>query len=167
MRLALILLFSLSLSACISDDMTDLEEFVANAAAEMRGKIPPAPEVMPYEPFPYENEAAIPDPFKPRAKGKTGGGGVNAPDFDRPREALEEYALETLKMVGYLNQHNKSYAVVRAPDSKLHRIKVGNYLGQDFGKIVEITDVEIVIKETVQDSVGDWSERISGLQLLE
>ena len=87
--------------------------------------------------------------------------------MNRPKEALEEFPLEGLKMVGYLSQNKVGYAVIRAPDGKLHRVKAGNYVGMNFGLIKEVTDAEVQIKEMVQDSAGDWSERMSSLQLLE
>lgn len=164
-----IFLLPLMLSACGGGEFQDLREFVQNAGADMRGKIDPPPEVKPYEPFAYDNEAALADPFKPRKPELRGGGksGVNQPDLDRPKEELEEFPLEGLKMVGYLYQNKVPYAVVRAPDGKLHRVKVGNYLGMNFGLIKEVNETEVVIKEMVQDSVGDWSERMSSLQLVE
>lgn len=165
----LLLLVPVLLTGCGGEEFQDLRDFVKNAGADMRGKIPPPPEVKPYEPFAYNNEAGLPDPFKPRKPELRAGGraGVNQPDFDRPREALEEFPLEGLKMVGYLYQNKVGYAVIRAPDGKLHRVKAGNYVGMNFGLIQEVTDTEVIIKEMVQDSAGDWSERMSTLQLLE
>ena len=75
--------------------------------------------------------------------------------------------LENLKMVGFLYQGKVGYAIIRSPDGKLHRVKAGNYLGQNFGKITEVADNEVTVKETIQDSTGDWSERRSSLQLVE
>jgi type IV pilus assembly protein PilP len=133
----------------------------------LRGKIDPPPEVKPYEPFVYNNDENLPDPFKPRKPEAQGGGGVNQPDLDRPKEALEEFPIENLKMVGYLFQNNVGHAVIRAPDGKLHRVKAGNYVGLNFGMISEVSDTEVIIQEKVQDSAGDWSDRESSLQLLE
>lgn len=70
-------------------------------------------------------------------------------------------------MVGYLYKNKVGHAVIRATDGKLHRVKAGNYIGLNFGLIKEVTDTEIIIKEMVQDSAGDWTERVSTLQLLE
>ncbi|OGS91420.1 MAG: pilus assembly protein PilP [Gallionellales bacterium GWA2_60_18] len=164
-----LLLVSILLAACGGEEFQDLRDFVKNAGADMRGKIPPPPEIKPYEPFVYNNDADLPNPFKPRKPElRTGGqGGINQPDLARPREALEEFPLESLKMVGYLYQNNVGYAVIRAPDRKLHRVKAGNYVGMNFGLIQEVTDTGATIKEMVQDSVGDWNERDSSLQLLE
>lgn len=168
MRLIYLALVSVLLTGCGGEEFQDLRDFVKNAGADLRGKIPPPPEVKLYEPFVYNNEANLPDPFKPRKPdARSAHRGANEPDFDRPKEALEEFPLEGLKMVGYLYQNKVGYAVVRAPDGKLHRVKAGNYLGMNFGLIQEVSDTEVKVKEMVQDSTGDWSERISSLQLVE
>lgn len=168
MRLIYLVLASALLTGCGGEEFQDLRDFVKNAGADMRGKIPPPPEVKPYEPFVYDNEAGLPDPFKPRKPDRSASRpGLNQPDMDRPREALEEFPLEGLRMVGYIHQNRVGYAVIRAPDGKLHRVRTGNYVGMNFGQIKEVGDTEIVIQETVQDSAGDWSERMSSLQLIE
>ena len=168
MRLVHLLLASILLTGCGGDEFQDLRDFVKNSGADMRGKIPPPPEVKPYEPFVYDNEANLPDPFKPRKPDlRSGRGGINQPDLERPKEALEEFPLENLRMVGYLFQNKIGYAVIRAPDGKLHRVKAGNYIGLNFGLIKEVTEMEVIVKEVVQDSAGDWSDRVSSLQLLE
>jgi type IV pilus assembly protein PilP len=87
--------------------------------------------------------------------------------LDRPKEALEEFPLESLKMVGYLYRNKVGYAVIRATDGKLHRVKAGNHIGLNFGLIKEVTDTSVIVKELVQDSSGDWTERDSSLQLME
>lgn len=169
MRLIYLALASILLAGCGGEEFQDLRDFVRDSGKDMRGKIPPPPEVKPYEPFAYNNEANLSDPFKPRKPDLRSGSrpGVNQPDMDRPKEALEEFPLEGLRMVGYLYQKKVGYAVVRAPDGKLHRVKAGNYIGMNFGLIKEVTDTEVVIKEMVQDSTGDWSERMSSLNLVE
>ena len=168
MRFVHFLLVSLLLTGCGGEEFQDLRDFVNNSGKDMRGKIPPPPEVKLYEPFVYNNEANLPDPFKPRKPDlRSGRGGMNQPDLVRPKEALEEFPLENLKMAGYLFQNKVGYAVIRAPDGKLHRVKAGNYIGLNFGLIKEVTETEIIVKEVVQDSAGDWSDRESSLQLLE
>lgn len=168
MRPVYLLLVSILLSGCGSEEFQDLNDFVKNSGKDMRGKIPPPPEVKLYEPFVFENETNLQDPFKPRKPDlRSGRGGMNQPDLERPKEALEEFPLENLRMVGYLFQSNVGYAVIRAPDGKLHRVKAGNYVGLNFGLIKEVNETEMMIKEVVQDSAGDWSDRISSLQLLE
>jgi type IV pilus assembly protein PilP len=169
MRLICVVLVSLLLSACGGEEFQDLRDFVKNSGADMRGKIEPPPEVKPYEYFAYNNETNLPNPFKPRKQDTraSAGSGINQPDLDRPKEALEEFPLESLKMVGYLYQNKVGYAVIRATDNKLHRVKAGNHIGLNFGLIKEVTDTSVIVKELVQDSSGDWTERDSSLQLME
>lgn len=164
-----VILAALLLAGCGGEEFQDLRDFVRNAGADMRGKVEPPPEIKPYEPFSYENATAIQDPFKPRKADlkNSSRAGSNQPDMDRPREELEEFPLESLKMVGYLQQSRVGYAVIRSSDGKLHRVKAGNYVGMNFGKIISVTDTEMKITEMVQDSAGDWSERESSLQLVE
>lgn len=169
MRAACALMVTVLLAGCGGEEFQDLRDFVKNAGADMRGKVDAPPEIRPYEPFNYDNSAGLPDPFMPRQQEMRNGehGGPNQPDMKRHREALEEFPLDGLKMVGYLHQGTADYAIIRAPDGKLHRVKAGNYLGQNFGRIVSVTETEVQIKESVQDSSGDWSERMSSLQLVE
>jgi type IV pilus assembly protein PilP len=160
---------SLLIVGCGGEEFQDLRDFVKNAGADMRGKVEPPPEIKPYEPFSYDNSTGIQDPFKPRKADlkNSSHAGQNQPDLDRPKEELEEFPLESLRMVGYLQRAKTGYAVIRSSDGKLHRVKAGNYIGLNFGQIVSVTDTEIKIKEMVQDSAGDWSERESSLQLVE
>ncbi len=163
-RLAIVLIVT-GLSGCGSGDMDDLHRFVAETGKDMQGKIEPLPEVKPYEPFSY-NAFDLPDPFKPR-KLSTGGGGGIQPDLTRPKEPLEAFSLETLKMVGVLSQKGVIQAVIKTPDNAVYHVKKGNYMGQNFGLITQITDSEVTLREIVQDSAGDWSERTSTLNLQE
>jgi len=157
------------LVACGGEEFQDLQDFVKNSGADLRGKVDPAPEIKPYEPFAYDNSAALPDPFKPRKQEvkNTGGAGMNQPDMARPKQELEEFPLEGMKMVGYLRKGKVGNAIIRSTEGKLHRVKVGNYLGLNFGQIISITESEVKIKEMVQDGAGDWLERDSSLQLVE
>lgn len=162
-------LITMMLAGCGGEEFQDLRDFVNNAGADMRGKVDPPPDIKPYEPFAYDNATSLPDPFKPR-KTKTGGsgrGGLNQPDFDRPKEELEDYPLESLKMVGFLSQKGVGHAVLRSSEGKIHQVKVGNYIGLNFGQITSISETELQVKEMVQDSAGDWTERESSLQLIE
>ncbi|MFA6970215.1 MAG: pilus assembly protein PilP [Gallionella sp.] len=169
MKLIYLALAGILLTGCGGEEFQDLRDFVKNSGNDMRGKIPPTPNVKLYEPYVYANDTNLADPFKPRkpeaSTGSTRGG--NEPDMNRPREALEDFPLENLRMVGYVFKAKMGYAVVRAPDKKLYQVKVGNYIGMNFGLIQKLSDTEIVIKELVQDGTGDWTERISSLQLVD
>lgn len=166
MKRLLLAVALLALAGC-SSDLDELKKFVRDSDKRVPAKIDPLPAVKPFEPFTYEG-FDLPDPFKPRklSPPKEGAGGGVAPDLNRRKEPLEAYPLEQLKMVGTLSQNNQIYALVRA-EKTLYRVKKGNYMGQNFGLITEVTENEIKLKEIVQDSAGDWAERESVLPLLE
>lgn len=164
-RLVMLLAPLLMLSGCGGGDMDDLRAFVAETGKDMQGKVEPLPEIKPYEAFSYA-AFDLPDPFKPR-KLSTGGGGGLQPDLARPKEPLEAYSLETLKMVGALSKKGVIHAVIRTPDNAIYHIRKGNYMGQNFGLVTQIGDSEVALREIVQDSAGDWSERTSTLILQE
>lgn len=164
-----IFLASLMLVGCGGEEFQDLRDFVKNAGADMRGKIEPPPDVKPYEPFTYDNDANLPDPFKPRKPDARSSArtGQNQPNLNRPKEELEDFPLESMKMVGYLFQKGTGHAVIRSSEGKIHLVKTGNYIGLNFGQVISVSETEIKIKEMVQDSVGDWTERESSLLLAE
>jgi type IV pilus assembly protein PilP len=155
---------SLSLAGCSGEGMDDLKQFVNDSGEGLRGKIEPLPEIKPYESFAY-NAFDLPDPFKPRKLQPSKGGGGLQPDLNRAKEKLEEFPLENLKMVGTLQQNNVNYGLVRTSDGSLYRVKIGNYMGQNFGIITKISDTEIVMTEIVQDSTGNWTERNTSINL--
>jgi type IV pilus assembly protein PilP len=164
-RLLLILPVAGLLASC-ADEPSDLKKFITEADKTLPRRIDPLPQVKPFEPFGYEG-FDLPDPFKPRklAVKQNDGGGLQ-PDLNRRKEPLEAFPLEQLKMVGTLQQGPEIFALVRA-DKTLYRVKKGNYMGQNFGLITDVTDSEVKLKEIVQDGTGDWAERISSLPLLE
>ena len=156
-----------TLTACGVGDMEDLRQFMDEAGKDMQGKIEPLPQVKPYAPFNY-NAFDLPDPFKPRKLSPSGAGGGLQPDLTRPKEPLESYSLETLKMVGTISKQGSSiHAMVATPDRAVYHVRAGNYMGQDFGLITRISETEIILKEIVQDSAGEWTERTSTLTLQE
>jgi type IV pilus assembly protein PilP len=166
-RLLMLGFLTATLTACGGGDMEDLQQFMADAGKDMQGKIEPLPQIKPYEPFTYD-AFDLPDPFKPRKLSPSGGGGSLQPDLARPKEPLEAYSLETLKMVGTIGKKGGGLqAVIATPDKAIYHVRAGNYMGQNFGLITKITDTEITLKEIVQDSAGDWAERTSTLTLQE
>lgn len=166
MRTIAVALASVVLMACSAADNEDLRQWMNDASKNIKGKIPPLPQVKPYEPVPY-SVGNLTDPFKSSRAGserkKTAGGGLQ-PDLDRPREPLEAYPLESLKYVGVMSQKKTSYAIIQV-DSALYQVKVGNHMGQNFGVVTKITEAETTLKELVQDAAGDWVERTSTLLL--
>jgi type IV pilus assembly protein PilP len=138
------------------------------SAQGLKGQVKPLPEIKPSIIAAYETASLI-DPFsqsKIEPERKQGGGGGVGPDLDRRKEPLEQFPLDSLAMVGVLQQGKVAYALIKA-DATLHRVRSGNYMGQNFGVITAIADDGITLKEIVQDSDGEWVERTSTLQLLE
>ena len=164
--MALALGAGVALAGCGGESHQDLRAWMADQGKGARGRVDPLPQIKPYEPFAY-NAFDLPDPFKPRKIEPTKGGSKLAPDLTRRREPLEAYPLESLNMVGTLQQGKSTYALVRTPDRDVYQVTTGNYLGQNFGVITGIDEGGIKLKELVQDSSGEWVERASGLQLVE
>ena len=125
----------------------------------------------PYEPVPYKAFDEV-DPFKPARIDVVASGAAMAsasgikPDLNRPKEPLEAFPLETLRMVGTLSQDKETFGLIKA-GTNLFRVKKGNYMGLNFGVITGIDENGIKLKELVQDGGGDWVERVSSLQLVE
>lgn len=166
-RAALISVMSLALLAgCGGQSHQDLRNWMAEQGKGVRGKLDPLPQIKPYEPFAY-NDFDLPDPFKPRKIEPVKGESTSklAPDLNRRREPLEAYPLESLSMVGTLARDKTMYALVRTPEKDIYQVRSGNFMGQNFGVVTGISDTEIKLKELVQDSAGDWTERSSTLQL--
>jgi len=161
------------LTACDGGEHRDLQLELTEISKDMRGRVNPLPPVKPYTAYSYSS-FDLPDPFSPgkvkldgRSE-KSQGANADVASFhqSRPKEPLEAYPLETLKMVGTLERGSSTQALVRA-DKALFRVKVGGYLGQNFGLVTKINSGEVILKELVQDGTGDWTERISSLQLQE
>jgi type IV pilus assembly protein PilP len=150
-------------------DHEDLRQWMEEASRGLKGKIQPLPEVRSYEPVAYDI-ANLVDPFQSsRAipeQAKSGGNERLERERERQREPLEAYPLESLKYVGVMTREEdkSSYAIIQA-DASLYQVKPGNYLGQNFGVITQISESEVVLKELVQDGAGDWIERVSSLML--
>jgi len=159
----------LMLAACSGEQHSDLRQFVRDSDNMPRGRIPPLPEVKPYEPFEYAAFDLI-DPFVPRKieapKASNVPGALQPPKDHRPGP-LEAFPLENLKMVGTLQQKKDIFALIKTPDNNLYRVKPGDYMGQHFGRIVAIDEAAVKLKELVQDSGNEWKEEERTLLLQE
>lgn len=162
-----------NLVAC-SNDMSALIAFVEKAKATKSRQVSPIPEIKPHETFTYE-ATQLRNPFepfaakRPRPIGQKSGGTGKGPKPipGRPREALEAFPLDTLRMVGILENDAGKWALIRANDGTIHRVKSGNYLGQNHGKIIMITENKIELTEIAPDGLGDWMERPATIALSE
>lgn len=154
------------LMACSGGEGDDLDQFMKNSANDMSKNIEPLPEVLPYIPLQYNADGTLSDPF--RARKAVSKSGSLQPNTNRPKEALEAYPLESLKYVGSLSKNKLTYALVKTPDNTIQQVKLGNYLGPNFGMITEINENAINIKEIIQDDLtGDWVEHNASLDLQE
>lgn len=161
---AVLALAAVGLAGCGGESYQDLRDWMNEQGKGAQGKLEPLPQIKPYEPFAY-NAFDLPDPFKPRKIEPAKGNSKLAPDLARRREPLESYPLESLSMVGTLAKEKTMYALVRTPDRDIYQVRSGNFMGQNYGVVTGISDTEIKLKELVQDSAGDWTERSSALQL--
>ena len=152
------------LSACSSKD-DELDAFIAATKKEAGGRVEPLPELKPYESYAYES-ADMRSPFMPGGSG-SGAAGALRPDNRRNREFLEQFSLDTLKMVGTLRLGGTMFGLVQTKDGLVHRVALGEHLGQAEGKITDITPSRISLVEIVPDSLGGYMERPAALALNE
>lgn len=154
---------AVALAGCGEGAYQDLEQFVKQSGQGLRGKVEPLPEVKPYEAFTY-TALDQPDPFKPR-KLAAKFAGSPLPDPNRRREALEEFPLDNLRMVGTLERKGTMFALIRSPDNNLVQVKPGDYIGQNFGRVTTVAEGEVKVKELMQEASGAWVEREASLSL--
>ena len=164
-RFTLIAVAVLSLSAC-SNGMEQLQQQVAEIKARPGEAIEPLPEVKPYETFDYAayNERS---PFEPGMAPTSSAPNAIRPDQNRPREFLEQFSLDTLRMVGTVNLKGKLFGLVQTRDGLVHRVLPGNHLGQSDGRITGIEEGKISLTEIVPDGMGGFIERPAALALSE
>ena len=166
MKFGLVLALSFGLAAC-GGDMDDLDSYINSVKARPGGRIEPLPEITPYEVFTYVADTeGLRSPFvpdTPQAAGPAAGGA--SPDPDRPAEFLESFPLDTLRMVGTLDINETVYGLVQTSDGLIHRVVPGNYMGQNDGRITEITESEIALVEIISDGIGGYIERDAAIGL--
>jgi type IV pilus assembly protein PilP len=146
--------------------MDELDRYVNEVKSRPGGRIEPLPEITPYEVFTYiADTEGYRSPFRPDTPQTAGPGGGVRPDSDRSREFLEQFPLDTLSMVGTLDIGNTTYGLVQTRDGLIHRVVPGNYLGQNDGRIVAVTDSEIQVLEIISDGIGGYLEREAAISL--
>jgi type IV pilus assembly protein PilP len=148
------------LAACSSAD-DELQSFISQTKREGGGRVAALPEVKPYQTFTYA-ASNLRSPFVPSS---ASGSGAMRPDPKRNREFLEQFSLDTLKMVGTLKLNGATYALVQTKDGLVNRVLTGNYIGQNDGRITEISASKIIIREIVPDGTGGYIERPAALAL--
>ena len=162
-KLSMFIFVLLGIQACQNNNMQDLRDFVANAYKDKKPEIEPLPEIKPYKDFEYAAAEAN-DPFSLEniitSRAATAASG-DSPDSNRPREPLEEFPLDALKMVGTMSQAQRPYVIVKTSEGTALRATIGNYMGQNDGKIKQIIPEEqkVLLTEIVLDNAGRWVNR--------
>jgi type IV pilus assembly protein PilP len=161
-------LMVLLLAAC-SESMDDLNKYVTSVKERPADPIPPIPPVLTYTPYEYDGSVGR-DPFHAslsegsddeRSSNKSG----PRPDFDRPKEYLERYELDTMAMVGTFRKEKNYWALIRDPEGVVHRVPAGNFMGKNHGQVVVISDTEVGLSELISDGTGGWLVREASIAL--
>ena len=158
------------LSAC-GGDMSDLEQFIDTTKNKHHGSVEQLPEFPPHVTFEY-TYVDVRDPFRPQTDANVSSAsqstvGGPRPEAQRLKEPLESYPVDSLKMVGLLQQKAQTWGLVRDPDGTIHRVQPGNYAGQNHGKITSVSENRIDIVELVPDGLSGWVDRDAQLAMAE
>jgi type IV pilus assembly protein PilP len=159
------------LAGCGASDENELRNWMSSVKQATRATTQPVPPPKEFTPFVYDSGAAV-DPFDPQkilmavARQQQARASASAvkPDLERRREVLEGFPLDQIRMVGMMRQGGINVALLETNGST-HMVRVGNYLGQNFGVVTRITETELLLKEIVQDAAGEWVERPAKLEL--
>ncbi|RST53730.1 pilus assembly protein PilP [Variovorax sp. MHTC-1] len=161
------------LSGCMGSEQEDLRRWMAEQRAQVRPTVPPITEPKKFTPQAYTEASAF-EPFNMqkltqalrRDSNQPSTSGLIAPELARRKEALEAFPLDSMAMVGSMNRKGEPVALVTV-DKLLYQVRVGNYLGLNYGRITRISETELALREIVQDAAGEWIERVATLQLQE
>ena len=170
MKRAASLIFVVALLGGCGGDMSDIDSWMVEVKARPKGAIEPIPVFKPYESFTYSAQSLrAPFDMPPSAEELASMKPAEnvKPDLLRPREFLERFSIEQLSMVGTLSQNGTMWALVADGEGGVHRVRVGNYLGKDHGKIVETTETSIAVDEIVPNGTGGWIQRPRTIKLAE
>ena len=168
MRIHLAILLSAAVAGCGGGEFEDIDQFMAEKRARPGGVVTPVPPFKAYEAFaynaatlrsPFDRPAEIRETMRPRSLSAV------EPDGERPKELLERFALDSLSMVGTLSRADVDWSLVRDPGGGVHRVREGNYLGSNHGRIVEMAGTYIAVVEIVSDGSGGWVERPRTIRL--
>lgn len=169
MRVATMALMMILMLAACSESIEDLKKRIADVKERPADPIPPIPPVRTYTPYEYEGLVGR-DPFRQslnegsddeRSSSRSG----PRPDFERAKEYLERYELDTMSMVGTFKKEEFYWALVRDPEGVVHRVPVGNYMGKNHGQVVLISDTRVSLSELITDGAGGWLVREASIVL--
>lgn len=161
------------LSGCMGSEQEDLQRWMDEQRAQVKPTVPPITEPKKFTPQAYTEGSAV-EPFDMqkltqalrRDSSQPSTSALIAPELTRRKEALEAFPLDSMSMVGSLNRNGQPVALISV-DKLLYQVRVGNYLGLNYGRITHISETELGLREIVQDAAGEWIERVATLQLQE
>lgn len=172
------LLISLSLfgvlCGCGSSSEDDIRKWMAEERNQTRPKVAPIPAPKQFKPEAYTNAAAL-EPFSNQKLTQAlrrdsaqvaANGALVAPELARRKEPMESFPVDSMALVGSIIKAGQPVALVKV-DNLLYQVKLGSYLGLNFGRVMKISETEVTLREIVQDAVGEWVERVATLQLQE
>ena len=156
-------------TGCVNRDFSDIDAFMQEKRARPGGIIAPIPTFKAYEAFAYsatQLRSPFDRPIEVREITQLQAISSIRPDDDRPKEFLEQFTFDSLAMVGTLERGEQEWTLIRDPEGGIHRVSLGNYLGRNHGKIVEMTDSYVAVVEIVSDGTEDgWVERPRTIEL--
>lgn len=158
------------LGAC-SGEQQELQQWMDQQKREVKPSVQPLTAPKKFNPQPYASSEGV-EPFSPQKltvalkQESRQPNSVIAAEYNRRKEPLEAFPLDSMSMVGSVLKNGQTYALLRV-DNLLYQVKPGDYLGQNYGKITQITETGVALREIVQDAAGEWIERPSSLQLQE
>jgi len=156
---------------------SDLEQYVQEVLQRPAGGVDPIPEFPQVEPYVYLPGGRL-DPFWALSDEQPGdvaageGGQTTLPAdwqiiiFNRNKEELETFELDSLRMVGTMDRGGNFWGIIQDPEGVVHRVQLGNYMGKNNGEIVYLAEGQIELRELAQDGQGRWGERTAYLRLI-
>ncbi len=173
-RLGVFVTCAVIISACMGSEENDLLQWMAEQKAQTKPKVVPIPEPKLFKPESYKQVGAV-EPFsrdkltqalRRDSSQVAANGALVAPELARRKEPLEAFPLDSMALVGSMVRAGEPVALVKV-DRLLYQVRPGNYLGQNYGRVVKINETEVTLREIVQDAIGEWIERSATLQLQE
>ncbi|MDH4051818.1 MAG: pilus assembly protein PilP [Rubrivivax sp.] len=160
----------IALAGC-SAEQEELQQWMDQQRREVKPNVTPLEPPKKFDPEPY-SAAQLVDPFSPQKLSVALKQEARQPnsllsaELNRRKEPLEAYPLDSMHMVGSVTREGKPFALLKV-DALLYQVKLGDHLGQNFGRVVRIAETEVELREIVQDAAGEWIERSASLQLQE
>jgi type IV pilus assembly protein PilP len=168
-RIVMAGLLATLLAGCGDSDVREVRDWMEQVKRDTHPAVKPLPEPKDFLPYAYGARQAV-DPFNPNkllgelARAAATSNNPNQPDLQRPREQLETYPLDTMQMVGTMEKGGVRYALLQV-DRSLYQVRTGQRIGQNFGVVTHVGDDAVDIREVVQDAAGEWTGRMTKLEL--